>query len=736
MTTWRWDVSSHSVSVDPSAERIFGARVANVEAEYWQLLHPEDRDRTRAIVEGALKNREQDEYTFIARMLKPGSDEPRCIEVHARIGRTPDGEAQCVTGVTIDITERQQALEASRLAEQRFDVALRGSPIRAWACDAERRYTWVYNPQAVLGSEDVVGKRIDEVLPIAGDKAYAAAIDRVFNGGTGERVSVKFEHEGVVRHLMANIDPVKDASERVVGLVGASMDVSEIRRTEESLRRSEALYRTLGEAAPDFVWSTDGEGRAVHVNQRWTEYTGLTLEELRATDWESLAHPDDVAQLRDKWSAATRLGTPFEAEFRYRGKDGGYRWYWGRAVPLKDELGRVVQWVGTSTDVTDRKYAEDQLRLESRRKDEFIATLAHELRNPMAPIRYAAAALARSADATSAERARVIIERQSAQMARLLDDLLDMSRVTRDDVQLKTGPLDLRDIVRQALEATQPLMELRRHQVAVSMPSEPAMVQGDAARLVQILTNLLDNAAKYTEPHGRIQIELEIAEDVAMRVSDTGIGVAPEMLAQVFDRFSPIKKALPVSVGGLGIGLSITKRLVELHGGSIQAQSEGLYRGTTFVVSLPHLKDAVPEPKSASLIDQSAELIVVVPQRPTVLVVDDNDDAAGTLAELLRMRGFPVVVANDGSSALDRYLEMRPAVVVLDLGLPDIDGLEVARRIRATSDGLVSRLIAVTGWGSEADRERTRNAGFNLHLVKPVDPETVMNAVLSSAERA
>jgi len=295
------------------------------------------------------------------------------------------------------------------------------------------------------------------------------------------------------------------------------------------------------------------------------------------------------------------------------------------------------------------------------------------------------------------------------------------------------APVDLRDTVRQAIEAAQPLMEQRRHQLAVSLPSEPAMVRGDAARLVQILTNLLDNAAKYTEPHGRIQIELEMRDEAVIRVSDTGIGLTPEMKSHVFDRFSQVRKTLPVSAGGLGIGLSIVKRLVELHEGSIDVESEGLYRGATFVVRLPRLAQDADQPQGAPHTDSSAQVIVLLPQRPKVLVVDDNLDAAGSLAELLRLGGFPVVTANDGSSALERYREARPTVVVLDIGLPDVDGLEVARRIRATPEGSATRLIAVTGWGSDSDRERTQRAGFDLHLVKPVDPEVVMEAVIRFA---
>jgi len=626
------------------------------------------------------------------------------------------------------VLERDRALADIRDSQQRLDVALRGSAIVAWACDAERRYTWVYNAQLPMRTEQIIGRRIGDVLPRHLDRAYADAVDRVLAGGPGERLPVALEIGGELRPYLAHIEAVRDSAGAVTGLIGAAMDVSELRRAQAALAKSEELYLSLAEAAPDLMWTVGADGIALHVNRRWVEFTGYTLERLNEAGWTAVAHPDDRARFAELRQRAAEAGLPFEAEGRYRRHDGEYRWFWGRVVPVKGAGGEVAQWVGTFTDITDRKRIEDQLALESRRKDEFFATLAHELRNPMAPIRYAAALLRPGASGDVIERARGVIDRQAGRMARLLDDLLDMSRITRDAIELRMGVVDLRDVVHEAIEAAQPALEAKDHRLVVSLPSTRVDVEGDAARLVQVVGNLLDNAAKYSDRGGRIELAVEArGADALLTVSDRGVGLAREALSRVFDLFSQAHAASEASRQGLGIGLFIVKRLVERHGGSIVASSPGPGRGATFTVRLPRSGPAVDDAAaSADTATDADNVVALFARRASVLVVDDNVDAADVLAAVLQLEDVPVTIAHDGAAALEAFDRTRPALVLLDLGLPDIDGTEVARRMRARPWAHDVRIVAVTGWGQERDRERTRAAGIDAHVVKPVDPEALL----------
>jgi two-component system CheB/CheR fusion protein len=401
------------------------------------------------------------------------------------------------------------------------------------------------------------------------------------------------------------------------------------------------------------------------------------------------------------------------------GLGGTRRTLESRAVPLHDETGRVIAVLSVTRDISERRRGEQALHEADQRKDEFLATLAHELRNPMAPIRYAAATLRKGAPESTIQHARGVIERQAAQMSRLLDDLLDMSRVTRNVIELKRKRLDLRDLVGEATEMARPVLTNLQHRLTISTPPNPLWVFGDGTRLLQVIGNLIDNAAKYTDPGGSIEIRLDSADgNAVMSVRDSGIGLSPEMIPKVFDLFSQVHKSVDAARGGLGIGLSVVKRLVELHGGSIEVASAGLRQGATFTVRVPLAAATSESPEATGL----HKVVPIFKARPHILVVDDNHDAAQTLAEMLRAEGFPVAVAFDGASALSAFERIKPAVVLLDMGLPDLHGTEVARRMRQLPAGPEAQIIAVTGWGQAEDRELTRKAGVDLHLVKPVDP--------------
>jgi signal transduction histidine kinase len=377
--------------------------------------------------------------------------------------------------------------------------------------------------------------------------------------------------------------------------------------------------------------------------------------------------------------------------------------------------------------IAERKRAEETLRLANQRKDAFLATLAHELRNPLTPIRYATRLLEPGVPPQMADDARKMIDRQLAQMARLLDDLLDASRVTRGVFEIRREQLDLREIIESAVASAMPLANAAHQEVAVSVPAEPLSVTGDAVRLTQILGNLLHNATKYTPAGGHIAVSASPeGEEVIVTVKDDGVGIAEEALLTVFELFVQLEAPGTRSAGGLGIGLSLARDLVRLHGGSIEAHSRGPGLGSEFVIRLPRVKEvaALTEPVAAP---EKVKALGAAGVR--VLIVDDNVDAATSLSYVLALAGYDTAVAHDGNRALEVAETMRPAIVLLDIGLPGMSGYEVARRLRAAPWGRDLRLIAVTGWGHESDRAKSLEAGFDAHLTKPIDPELLLQHI-------
>jgi two-component system CheB/CheR fusion protein len=381
----------------------------------------------------------------------------------------------------------------------------------------------------------------------------------------------------------------------------------------------------------------------------------------------------------------------------------------------------------TNRDITERKAAQEALRRADHQKDEFLAMLAHELRNPLAPIRNAAALLTREIGADPRLAAlTAMITRQSQHLTRLLDDLLDVSRIARGRIVLQSEPLEIGEFIGPAIEIVQPLMNEKTHELRVQRPGQPLHVHGDRARLVQCLSNLLNNSAKYSAARGEIVLVVAEAPDsVTFEVRDNGPGVSPELLPHIFDLFVQGERSLDRSQGGLGIGLSIVKRLVEMHQGTVSATSEGIGRGCAFSIRLPRI--AAPDRAAADCVAPSA------PKR-RILVVDDNSDVADSLAMLLRLDGHEVEIANNARETFQAVRRMRPEAVLLDIGLPEMDGYEIARRLRADPAAKRVHLIALTGYGQEHDRERSREAGFGAHLVKPADIEAV-NLILASLPR-
>ena len=467
---------------------------------------------------------------------------------------------------------------------------------------------------------------------------------------------------------------------------------------------------------------------AYRIFGRTPEDEKLSLE----TFTERHLHPDDTARVRAKLDEAMRPGERFHVVFRLRRLPEEWRWVEIAGLFLFDGS-QPTHLIGVIADITERKELEDSLRgmardlsEADRRKDQFLATLAHELRNPLAPIRNGIELLKRQ-EAHNPQAAAVVevMERQMRHMVRLVDDLIDVSRITRDKLELRRQPLELGQVLRTAIEACQPLVDSKGHRLELALPPLPMALEADATRLVQVFTNLLNNAIKYTEPGGRIRISAERqGGEAVVVVEDDGSGIPPQMLPRVFEMFTQLDRTLDRSQGGLGIGLAMVKRLVEMHGGTIALHSEGVGRGTRVEVRLPAVLSSPPPPWAMAPASGQPQ-----PAR-RILVADDNRDAAQSLAQVLRIMGHQVHLAYDGVEAVDAVVEFDPEVVMLDIGMPRMDGHEACRRIRALP-GRPRVLIAVTGWGQEEDRLRSQEAGFDLHLTKPLDPAAV-EAVLAS----
>jgi CheY-like chemotaxis protein/nitrogen-specific signal transduction histidine kinase len=415
-----------------------------------------------------------------------------------------------------------------------------------------------------------------------------------------------------------------------------------------------------------------------------------------------------------------------------RSATGEFRPFLTRIVPSHDAAGRLTGWFGTNTDISHQMDAEKALREADRRKDEFLAILAHELRNPLAPVRSAARVLrAPLADAKTRDWATAVIDRQIHTMASLLDDLLDVSRITRGHLVLHKQRASISSILETSLEVARPMIEARHQALSISLPETPVEVDGDPLRLSQVFSNLLTNAAKYSEPSGRIEVSVIQATDgIEVSVKDSGLGLEPESLSRIFEMFSQVKSALERSEGGLGIGLALVKGIVELHGGRVNAFSEGLGRGSEFRVLLP--RAAAGQVTSRTNVQLTAEPVRIARK---ILVVDDNKDASHTLGLLLELAGHAASFAYDGEQALISANELRPDIVLLDIGLPKLNGYAVAQGIRRESWGGKMVLIALTGWGHEDDKRRALDAGFDYHLTKPVNPDEVDALIAASTLR-
>lgn len=540
---------------------------------------------------------------------------------------------------------------------------------------------------------------------------------------------------------------IQFVDEKNVGRVWSVRDITDFRVAEQTLRKQSELLRVTLASIGDAVVTTDTERRVVLLNGMARTLTGWTQQEAQGRELtevfriinEETRQPvrDPVARALDEGKiVGLANGTILIS------RDGAETPIDDSAAPIRDDKGQVYGAVLVFRDIAERKKAEKALRGSERelssllaalkeadqRKDEFLAMLAHELRNPLAPIRNAVQIL-RAVDSPEPELrwATDVIDRQAHQMTRLVDDLLDLSRITRGKIDLRKEVVELAAVVNSAVEDSRPLIEKLGHELIVTVSPQPIFLEADPTRLSQVLLNLINNAAKYTDQVGRIWLTAEQHGDhVVIRVKDTGIGIPSEMLPRVFEMFTQVDASLERAVGGLGIGLTLVHRLIEMHGGTVEAHSEGPGKGSEFIISLPFTSGLTAREPLTAIADGQQQVTYVTRR---ILVVDDNLDSAESLVLLLRMMGNEVNTAHDGLEAVAVAAEFRPDVVLLDIGLPMLNGYEAARLMRKQLGGGEMVLVALTGWGQEEDRRRSREAGFDHHLTKPVDFATLRELI-------
>ncbi len=568
----------------------------------------------------------------------------------------------------------------------------------------------------------ILRSKVDVFVELYRKSRESARVNRELQGEVAAR------RRAEEKLLQLNDELERRVADRTVELVQANA----------ALLESERRLRLALRAGHTGVWDWDFTTNRLTWSEESYAIFAMQPGSFQGTieAFKQRVHEADRERVFETLKAAIDQGETYTCEFRIVRPDGAVRWVTNLGVVQFDATGQPTSMTGTITDVTDRKCAEEVLKNADQRKDEFLATLAHELRNPLAPIRTGLHILNLSRDPAVADRTREMMERQLSHMVRLIDDLLDVSRITSGKVTLRKEQVLLRSVAETAVEASRPVIEAAGHALKLTLPEEPVWLAADPTRLAQVISNLLTNAAKYTPEGGCIELSAASeGGEVIIRVTDTGLGIPPGMLAEVFEMFTQVNRTLERSQGGLGIGLALVKRLVEFHGGTITAESPGLGQGSTFTVRLPRVDaragpDEKPSPAATGSVQPPLS-------GRRVLVVDDNKDVAESLANMLQIGGHEIRTAHSGSAALDAARPFNPEVVFLDIGLPGMSGYEVAKRLRKEASLGGAVLVALTGWGSDDVKRLSREAGFDYHLTKPVELtaiERILAQVMADGE--
>lgn len=731
--TFHWDMRSDSLHWDAALDRLFGlppGEAVQSLAQFIALVHPEDRAGVIARCERC--RTEGSHFDMEFRIIRPDGS-LRWLYDRGRTFRDPEGRPATMTGACVDITHRKGTELALRRSEAFYRQALEALPGMTFTCTAEGMVDYLseqWQEFTGIPSERLMRDAWPDMLHPADRAATLAGWQEAVAQESLYDVEYRVRrHDGEYRWFQARGTPIRDADGHIGSWLGMAVDVHALKETQAALRATADRLARAQRAGGIGVWELDEATGLVVWSEEVAKLLGVPAPGPDAVPpqvWRDALHPEDVAQIEAGLVAAWHSGR-FHQVYRVVHPDGHVLWLEAEAQVVPEASGTGRRLVGTVRDVTERQAAEEALRTADRMKDEFLATLAHELRNPLAPLRTGLEILRRGQPGTPAvEQARAMMERQLAHMVRLVDDLLDISRISRGHIEIRREPVEVGTVIAHAVEGSRQLVESKQHALEVELGAEVLWVEGDLTRLAQIVGNLVNNAAKYTAPGGRIRVgSRRRGEDVEIYVVDNGSGIDAAAQPRVFDLFMQVEGTRRHSQGGLGVGLALVRRLVELHGGTVKVQSAGTGHGSTFIVALPQStafgRAAVAPAASA---DAQANL-----SGRRVLVVDDNVDAAETLTMVLALAGHETRCAHDGHQALEVARAFRPEVAFLDIGLPGLSGLDVARRFRADPALAGAYLVALTGWGTEDDKRTCLEAGFDLHLTKPVDAASVEQAL-------
>ena len=703
---------------------------------YWFSFSAESQERLREVIERAACGATV-RYDALVRMA---GDTRRWIDFQLAPVRDERGRITHLIPYAIDITAHKQAEERLRESEERLRFALHSAVAGAWDWDIRSGAIVCSEENYALYGLDPAKRPMSyvdwEARAHPGDRSRAnRAVQEALSGRSAEfRLELRVvPAPAVVRWLLelGRVERAPDGSP--VRMSGISLDITDRKRTEMLLAEQTALLETLASKAPIGLAFVDRKCRYVRVNDMLAQLNGVSAHDHIGRTVEAVV-PHLWPTVGPLYRQALSGEPVVNVEISQDGAEAQHEAYHRLVSYYPVRVDGRIRGVGVViVDITTQKRTEALLKDADRRKDEFLATLAHELRNPLAPIRNAVHILnLQSPRDAASQAARDIIERQLRQMVRLVDDLLDVSRITRGKLELRRERVALATIMEQALEGSMPHIDRSEHEVTVSWPASAVYLDADAVRLAQVFSNLLNNACKYTQKGGRIRMaaERDRAEAV-VRITDNGIGISSEHLPHVFDMFSQVNPSLEQTQDGLGIGLSLAKGLVEMHGGSIEATSEGAGKGSEFIVRLPVLAEGATSSPAIPGLRGSVKAAT----RRRILVVDDNRDSTQSLAALLRLDENVVETAYDGIEAVKKAEEYQPDLILLDLGMPKMNGYEACRAIRAQPCGKSVVLIALTGWGQQEDRRKSKEAGFDGHLVKPVEPKDLMNLLASLHEQ-
>ncbi|MBX2982029.1 MAG: PAS domain S-box protein [Flavobacteriales bacterium] len=649
---------------------------------------------------------------FEVKHIYPSNEEHTFVVNARRIDHL--GPQQRLLVTLEDVTERQRSNDAlQRLAaivtssrDGILSLDLEGN-VLSWNQGSERMFGWT--------AKEMVGGSLDRILPPDRKDEVHKLVARII---AGEQVdffeTVRLHKDGHAVQVSLTVSPLRAAEGSIVGISKIERDISEVKRLAASLDESEQRFKLLAENMDQLAWIRKADNSNYWFNERWREFTGLTPDQL-LSDYEQLLHPDHFEEVRQTISHHVGQDEAWESTFLLKRYDGEYRWMLARASPGRGEQGKVEQWFGTCTDITDMMRAEEALQKADRRKDEFLATLAHELRNPMAPLR-SGLELLKSMDGDEEFRqTRKVMQRQVDHLVQLVDDLLDLGRISTGRLKLRRKPMEPMEAMQEAIETEMPFITKKRQTIEFRSSPRTVHIHGDKVRITQIFSNLLHNASKFTPEEGKIEVRADVQDAVLkVTVADNGIGIPAGQHAHVFEMFSQVDPENRVEAGGLGIGLHLVKRLVEMHGGTVNVSDGPGGVGAVFTVQLP-ITDAPP---AAQPVLPAVHATV---KGMRVLVVDDNADSALMLSLLLRSKEADVHTAHSGEEALRVGESFRPDTIFMDIGMPGMDGYETCRRMRTTEWAKGVRIIALSGWGQKEDKMRSQEAGFDKHLVKPVD---------------